>query len=293
MTDPSPEPAANDDDQNNPVAILFHLIVTLLTPLFLTGTGANLDIPRARLAAIAALDGYKALTIPELISVAQIIGFGMSALGSLAVSMMDDLSTAILLQLRVNATALSRSEASHQKTLDRLRHHTAQALEKRRVAIQEKARQPRRAHQAQAEAQTNSLTPEAIAANVAAAQKLAAQAQAGMRAAPPPLPQMPQPRQPRPPSLAAIAANPDASVHLPSRPMTPAEDQQRKIAWGTAMATVAAEFAAAPATSPEERRLNELRAAALSSVACQLLGDAAMPQAEAKIAPTAKPPAKS
>lgn len=292
MIDPFPEAAANDGDENDPVAILFQLLVTLLMPLFLTGPATSIDIARARLAASAALDGYKALTIPELISVAQIISFSISALGSLALSMMDDISTTMLLQLRGNANALSRSEMAHQRTLDRSRQQKAQAREKRLAAMQEQARQQQQARDAEA----HGLTQEAIAASVAEAQKMAAEAKAKLQPQPPaPAPSVP-PTVPTATTPAAkrltpsIAANPAASIPLPQRPMTPAEDHQRKLAWGTAMATVAAEFAAAASTSPEEQRLNELRAAALSTVACQLLGDAAPPPAEPHIAPPAEPP---
>ncbi len=271
-------------------------------PLFLTGPTGKLDIARARLAASATLDGYQAMSIPELLSVAQIISFSLASLGSLALSMLDDISTSMLLRLRGNANALSRSEQAHQKVLDQSRRQTAESQAKREQALQDEATR----QQQRRDAEKYGFTDEAIAANVAEVQKMAADAQARLHAQPPevapakstvPVPAAKaaavSPAAPRPPAKSvtpSVAADPAAAIRLPQRPMTPAEDHQRKVSWGAAMAAVAAEFAGDTAASPQERRLNAIRAHALSSVARQLLGDATTPPAGPHTFLPAEPP---
>ena len=90
----------------NPSDILMNLIVTLLTPMFL---GVTADIALARMAATETINAYRAQNLADLIAIAQIIAYGLAALGSLSLSMADDLSLSMTLRLRNNANACSRS----------------------------------------------------------------------------------------------------------------------------------------------------------------------------------------
>ena len=87
------EPAHNIAPHAGPKArssdILLHFIVTILAPMFLTASGG--DIHLARATALETVNAYRARTQTDLIAVAQIIAFGLGALGSLSLSLTDDL----------------------------------------------------------------------------------------------------------------------------------------------------------------------------------------------------------
>ncbi len=84
------------------------LIIALMTPMFLSAADGNIAF--ARVAAADTLESYRAETHADLITVAKIIAFGLATLGSLCMSMADDLSVSQILRLRSNANALDRSE---------------------------------------------------------------------------------------------------------------------------------------------------------------------------------------
>ncbi|MEA2732013.1 MAG: hypothetical protein QOF70_6488, partial [Acetobacteraceae bacterium] len=65
----------------NPSDFLMQLIVALLAPMFL-GIAAG-DINLARMAAIETVSAYRTRNHADLIAVAQIIAYGLAALGSL------------------------------------------------------------------------------------------------------------------------------------------------------------------------------------------------------------------
>jgi hypothetical protein len=92
----------------HPAEVLLSLIVTLLTPMFLSAAGGDLEF--ARLAAAETLESYRADTHSDLITVAKIIAFGLATLGSLSLSMADNLPVTQILRLRANANATDRSE---------------------------------------------------------------------------------------------------------------------------------------------------------------------------------------
>jgi hypothetical protein len=100
-----------------PASLLFSLIVTLLTPMFLSA--ADGDLTMARLAAAETLNAYRAETHTDLITIAKIIAFGLATLGSLSLSMADDLSIAKILRLRASANATDRAEHRNRLLLDR------------------------------------------------------------------------------------------------------------------------------------------------------------------------------
>ena len=76
--------------------------------MFLSAAGGDLEF--ARLAAAETLKSYRADTHSDLITVAKIVAFGLATLGSLSLSMADDLPVTQILRLRANANATDRSE---------------------------------------------------------------------------------------------------------------------------------------------------------------------------------------
>ena len=256
------------DDDNDPVATIFELLITLLIPFFYC-PAANIGLARAQQAAIAALDGYGALSVPELIIAAQVIGFSMTSLGSLGLSMEDNTSPTMLLRLRGNANALSRSSTQQRQSLTRTRAEIAETREKWLKSEKAAAEKHRRAQAAAA----NGLTEPQVLASVAEVQQMAAEAQTRFRQHA----QAAQPTQPAPEP--APAPNPaPAAAQKAAQPAAPNQDQQRKFLWGAAMAQVAAEEAANLSfTSPEEREAHAARLASLASAARQLLSEANTP----------------
>ena len=108
-TSPEPTTAARPHQAD----ILMNLIATLLAPMFLGVTGG--DVTLARLAAIETINAYRAQNLADLIAIAQIIGYGLAALGSLSLSMADDLSLSMTLRLRGNAIACTRSAEQNRR----------------------------------------------------------------------------------------------------------------------------------------------------------------------------------
>jgi hypothetical protein len=95
--------------------VFTNLIVTVLAPMFLAA--ADGDIVLARAAAIETVNGYQAQTRPDLLAVAQIIAFGLAALGSLSLAMAGDIPLAMTLRLRSNAISSSRAGEKCRRSL--------------------------------------------------------------------------------------------------------------------------------------------------------------------------------
>jgi hypothetical protein len=93
--------------------ILANLVATLLAPLFLAAT--NGDLTRARLAAASTIASYCARTNADLIAVAQIIAFGLTALASLSQSTDPELPLPLALRLRGTANACNRSAEQNRR----------------------------------------------------------------------------------------------------------------------------------------------------------------------------------
>jgi hypothetical protein len=88
------------------------------------------DLATRHIAALHAIDDYRARNHADLIAVAQIIGYGLAALGSLSLSMADDLSLSMTLRLRGNANACTRSAEHNRRAIRQNRdddplHHPA------------------------------------------------------------------------------------------------------------------------------------------------------------------------
>jgi hypothetical protein len=92
-----------------------NLIVALLAPMFLGVTGGDIDF--ARMAAVETVNAYRARNRADLIAIAQIIAFGLAALGSLSLSMADDITVSMALRLRGNANACNRSAEQNRRAL--------------------------------------------------------------------------------------------------------------------------------------------------------------------------------
>jgi hypothetical protein len=97
---------------------LLEILLALLIPILSTT-----DPALARRAAQQAIDEYRADTHGELVTIAQIVGFAVTALDTLRLSMAAELSNSMKLKLRGNANALSK-----------VSHHATRALEKARQA---------------------------------------------------------------------------------------------------------------------------------------------------------------
>ncbi|MDR3532582.1 MAG: hypothetical protein P4L90_18765 [Rhodopila sp.] len=255
MTEPktatSPEAAPGLNVPVHPADVLMNLIVAILAPMFLTASGG--DILFARMAALQTVNAYRARTEADLLAVAHIVAFGLAALGSLSLSMADNLSLSMTLRLRGNAVALNRAAEQNRRALKESRPDNATS-----------------ANDQPAPELDEDFDEAAVVASVAAAQKRAAETQARMRNAEPAVDQPPIP------APAPIAA-PPAAAPTAAAPMT--AERQRQARWAAAMTDVAAEYTAdIPNLPPMERKAATIRAAALSSCANDLLSGNAPPR---------------
>jgi hypothetical protein len=114
-TEPPGNAASGPPAGFHPVDVLLHVIATFLAPMFLTASGG--DIGFARMAAMETVNAYCVRSPADLIPIAQIIAFGLAALGSLSLSMADELSLAMTLRLRGNAIACDRSAERNRRAL--------------------------------------------------------------------------------------------------------------------------------------------------------------------------------
>jgi hypothetical protein len=99
----------------SPSDILINLIVTLLAPMFLTSAGGNINY--ARRAAAETIKAHGVRTLADLITMAQIVAFGLAALASLSQSMEDNMPLPLALRLRGNANASNRSAEQNRRAL--------------------------------------------------------------------------------------------------------------------------------------------------------------------------------
>lgn len=115
QTEPPSHTPAGSGTPCHPGDVLISLIVALLAPIFLAVTAG--DVALARLAAMETINDYRARNNTDLVAIAQIIGCGLAALGSLSQSMADDLSLSMTLRLRNNAVSLNRSAEQNRRVL--------------------------------------------------------------------------------------------------------------------------------------------------------------------------------
>lgn len=252
-TPASPEATADTDLPRHPSDVLINLIVALLAPMFLSASG---DIRFARMAALETVNAYRARNQADLMAIAQIIGCGLAALGSLSLSMADNLSLSMTLRLSGNAVALNRSVERNRRALKEKRPDTAM------TATPLSAPEP--------EPDEDSDEAELVA-SVVATQKRAAEARAHLQGTEPVADRTPSPA-PAPITAAPI---------IPPTPPAPttAEDKRHRALWAAAMTEVAGKYTAGLANlPPAERKVASIRAAALTSTANALLSGAPMPR---------------
>jgi hypothetical protein len=270
----------------DPAGILMRFIIACLTPMFLGVSGG--DVAMARMAAEGTVAAYAARNQADLIVIAQIIAFGLAAIGSLSLSMADDLSIAMALRLRGNAIGLNRAAEQNRRAL-RESQSVAQAQASAPAIPAPPAAAPGDAAQSSAAAPGDAAHYEAmVRADVAAARKATAEAYQRLQiprpAADPAFVSAPAPiHTPAPIPAPAAAIEPPAIPSAPAPQPAAADapvmtDEYRQALWAAAMSDVAAEFAAELETMNPQDRANAARSAAILSTCAQdLLSGKALP----------------
>jgi hypothetical protein len=250
------QPRPGADDPVNPADLLFNLVVLLLAPMFLGVSGG--DVSLAQMAAFETVNSYRVRDPLALLAVAQMIACGLAALGSLSLSLQDDISLPMALRLRGNANALNRTIEHNRRALRR----------------DPSASDPTAATQS---ADTAS-TPEnaAYEAALQAAVEATRQRLAASRCEPPQL--EPAPILTRSQIVAPQIATPEVTTRQTAAPTASIQaptERERQAMWAAAMTEVAGEFAASVQhLPPAQRKLASVRAAAMSSAANTLLSGA-------------------
>lgn len=122
-TPTTPTKASNEAGPVLPFDVLMNLIIAFLAPVFLSASGGNIAF--ARMAARETVNAYRIENQADLLSVAQVIGFGLAALSSLSLSMEDGLSLSMTLRLRGNAVSLNRAAERNRRALKEIRPSSA------------------------------------------------------------------------------------------------------------------------------------------------------------------------
>jgi hypothetical protein len=264
QTEPARTPAIGTHSPLHPADILMNLIVALLAPMFL-GAAAG-DIGFARSAAIETVNAYRIRNHADLIAVAQIIGFGLAALGSLSLSMMDEISLSMTLRLRGNAVALNRSAEQNRRALRDPADAAPAAYQAEAVADLDP---DPAAQESEAVVDADRQPEPAALLNQGAERQLAAEAEARLRDVDRPTPHPTPHSTGRPPAQGATVA---------SVPM----DKRHREMWAIAMVKEAGELhVSLPGLPPAERKTASMRIAALSSTAHDLLTGHRAPAAPA------------
>jgi hypothetical protein len=248
-----------------PADVFMHLIVAFLAPMFLAVSGG--DLHHARLAAIETVNTYRSRDPMDLLSIAQIVAFGLTTLSSLSLSLAEDLSLSMMLRLRGNATALNR------------------ATEKCRKALREAGPAgllPQHLPDPDAGGEEY-LNEETVLANLSRAEHRIAEREAPAAAPQPPAPApagiaapaaAPQPPAPAPAGIAAPATAPQPPAATPAE----AAERQHRTAWAAGMILVAREVTAnLESLSPTQRQAATIQAAAMTEAANDLMSHAPMP----------------
>jgi hypothetical protein len=241
----------------HPGDVLMALIIALLAPLFLTTAGG--DIAFARMAAIETVSAYRARSLMDLMAIAQIIACGLTALGSLSLSLGDDLSLSMILRLRGNAVALNRVAEQNRRTLTAAQGFGPKSVEPH--APPDPASDP--AYEAK------------VMADLATAKALTAEAMTTLQTpepAPQPILVVASPAA-QPPFIQPVIAPP--VIAAPESPL-PAAPRGSLREWHVILANAMTEVAGQFTTNfdqltPKERDLANYKAALLSSAATDVL----------------------
>jgi hypothetical protein len=245
----------DQDDCVHPADILINVIVTLLAPMFLMSSDG--DIGLARAAALETIRCYRVQNQASLITVGNIIAFGLATLGSLSLSMADDLGIPLVLRRRSNANALDRSANRNERALQAVGQQEAAKPSSPGLDEAEVRASVAEAQQRAAELRAPTQTP-APQAGPASPQAGPASPQAG--------PASPQAGPASPPPTEPVAE--PRTLRTQAAPREPSHRSQ----WAAAMAQVAAEeMAEAAKLPPAHRKAYTARASILSSTANTLL----------------------
>jgi hypothetical protein len=236
------EPATAADLR--PTDILMNLIVALLAPMFLCVTAG--DVALARMAAAETVNAYRARDHADLIAIAQIVAYGLAALGSLSLSMADEIPLSMILRLRLrgNAVALNRSAEQNRRAI---REHRGDNPILLPVAMETAPETPTMFADDDYQTGTEAFLGDA------AERMLAAESLARLQ---PPEPN----KRPSPAPAAAPATAPTAA------------EKRHQEMWAIALTKESEEISCGiPNLPPAERSTACIRAAALSSTAHELL----------------------
>ena len=230
MIQPATDPAAPPD-------ILLNLVAILLAPIFLGVTAGDLAL--ARRTVLHTINDYRARNQADLVAVAQIVGFGLAALGSLGLSVAGDIPLSMILRLRGNAIACNRAAELNRKA--RVSHQA----EAPRPPVAPEAAKPETTEPEIAEPQITEYEPPPqpdVFLSEKAAFLLAAESQARL-----------EPEENLPPTPTSAATR------------TPEEKRHHQM-WAIALAKESSEIAASlPSLPPAERHAAAMRAGRLSS----------------------------
>jgi hypothetical protein len=229
------------------------LVISLVAPVFLGITNGDLNL--ARVAAIEAINDFRAKNSVSLIAAAQILTLGLAAIGSLSLSMDDKTSVPLALRLRASANACNRSAEQNRRALQ-----AAQMQEKAREAEENEAFQDAIFADPDPDPDPGPTSEPEVFLTPQAESLLAAEAEARLQNNP----------------VGQTAAQPQTAPKTPTKPTAPTGNQQ---AWAIAMQREAGKInAAIPHLPPAQRQAASLRAAALSTTAHSILGAAALPK---------------
>jgi len=103
------------DDPEIPTDMLVNLIITLLAPLFRLRSDS--EIRFARMAATETVNAYRIDTQADLITVAQIVAFGLSALRALSLAMTEEIGLTMQVRMHSNANTMSKISESLRRSL--------------------------------------------------------------------------------------------------------------------------------------------------------------------------------
>ena len=248
MTHTSTVPTYQAPVRLHPYQILMNLIATLLAPMFLGVTGG--DVAMARMMAIQTVSAQRISSLMDLLAVAQIVAYGLAALGSLSLSMDDDLSLAMVLRLRGNANACTRSAEQNRRAIRNDRHEEP-------LPRDQPMPEPEM-HHAEPWPETTENDGPAGLMDDTVAEVLAAEARERLvQCAEKTADRAPVPR-PVPVREAAVPS--------------PAAEKRHNEMWAIAMVNEASEITASiPGLPPAERHAASLRAGMLASTANRLL----------------------
>jgi hypothetical protein len=277
-----------------PADVLMHLVITLLTPMFLASTGGDLGLARA--AATYTVNAYTARNPIDLLMIAQTIALGLAVLSSASLSMLENIPINLILRLRGNAASLHRAADTCRRALAEPapeiavppdlhgdfdpQAEAAIIAEASRTHARAAAYQASVAQAAPARADFLDSPPTmkaAMAAIEAESQRRIAQADVALKSTGAPIPHakpmcVPPARGPMMPASAPTipASAPTIAASAPtipasaptiaaSAPTIPAsgprmDDELRRAAWSSAMTDVAREMTAELATLPLAER---------------------------------------